>query len=52
MLIADPAGIVTESGRGLSDLYVAVSRATKRLGILSPGDLPEVLTQVRRIPRP
>ncbi|MEU4291415.1 ATP-binding domain-containing protein [Kribbella sp. NPDC026596] len=49
VLIADPAGIVTESDRGLSDLYVAVSRATKRLGILSPGDLPEVL---RRTPRP
>ncbi len=43
VLIADPAGIVVESGRGLSDLYVAVSRATKRLGILSPGSLPEVL---------
>ena len=52
VLIADPAGIITESDRGLSDLYVAVSRATKRLGILSPGDLPEVLTQVRRTPRP
>ncbi|WP_329476316.1 AAA family ATPase [Kribbella sp. NBC_01484] len=48
VLIADPAGIITESDRGLSDLYVAVSRATKHLGILSPGDLPEVLTQVRR----
>ena len=52
VLIADPAGIITESDRGLSDLYVAVSRATKHLGILSPGDLPEVLTQVRRTPRP
>jgi hypothetical protein len=43
---------LAESDRGLSDLYVATTRATKRLGILSPGDLPEVLlTQVRRTPR-
>ena len=48
VLIADPAGIIAESDRGLSDLYVATTRATKRLGILSPGELPEVL----RTPRP
>jgi DNA helicase IV len=45
VLIADPAGIVAESDRGLSDLYVAVTRATRRLTVL--GDLPPVL---RRIP--
>jgi DNA helicase IV len=43
VLIADPAGIVAESDRGLSDLYVAVTRATKRLVVL--GNLPEVLTR-------
>jgi DNA helicase IV len=43
VLIADPATIVKESNRGLSDLYVAITRATKRLSII--GDLPEVLTQ-------
>jgi DNA helicase IV len=43
VLIGDPAGIVAESARGLSDLYVAVSRATKRLGVLSPGELPDPL---------
>jgi hypothetical protein len=48
VLIADPAGIIAEFGRGLSDLYVAATRATKRLGILSPGEVPEVL----RTPRP
>ncbi|MEU4192089.1 ATP-binding domain-containing protein [Kribbella sp. NPDC026611] len=47
VLIADPAGIVAESDRGWSDLYVAITRATKRLGILSPGNLPEVLEQPR-----
>ena len=49
VLIADPAGIVAESDRGLSDLYVAITRATKRLVVL--GDLPEVLTRGRRTPR-
>ncbi|MET7280348.1 UvrD-helicase domain-containing protein [Kribbella sp. NPDC005582] len=43
VLIADPAGIIAESPRGLSDLYVAVTRATKRLGVLADGDLPKVL---------
>ncbi|MGW6200052.1 HelD family protein [Kribbella sp. NPDC055110] len=44
VLIADPATIVAESDRGLSDLYVAITRATKRLSIL--GELPDVLTPV------
>lgn len=51
VLIADPAAIITESNQGLSDLYVAITRATKRLAIISPDELPEVLTQVRRTPR-
>ncbi|MFF0267418.1 HelD family protein [Kribbella sp. NPDC004536] len=50
VVIADPAGIVAASDRGLSDLYVAITRATKRLTVL--GNLPEVLTQVRRTPHP
>ncbi|MGW7683112.1 HelD family protein [Kribbella sp. NPDC054772] len=41
VVIADPAGITTDSDRGLSDLYVAITRATKHLTVL--GDLPEVL---------
>ncbi|MEU8224327.1 ATP-binding domain-containing protein [Kribbella sp. NPDC048915] len=44
VLIADPAGIVAESDRGLSDLYVAITRATKRLVVL--GNLPDVLRQI------
>ncbi|MGZ0153316.1 HelD family protein [Kribbella sp. WER1] len=43
VLIADPTTILTESDQGLSDLYVAITRATKRLTIL--GDLPPVLRQ-------
>ncbi|WP_320064817.1 HelD family protein [Micromonospora sp. RTGN7] len=36
VLIADPERIVAESPRGHSDLYVALTRATQRLGILHP----------------
>ncbi|SCG50112.1 DNA helicase IV [Micromonospora siamensis] len=36
VLVADPDGIVAESPRGRSDLYVALTRATQRLGILRP----------------
>ena len=43
VLIADPDAILGESPRGLSDLYVAVTRATKRLGVIAAGSLPEVL---------
>ena len=34
VLVVDPQRIVDESPRGLSDLYVALTRATQRLGIL------------------
>ena len=37
VLIADPAQILAESPRGLSDLYVAMTRATQRLGVVHPG---------------
>jgi DNA helicase IV len=43
VLIADPAQILGESPRGLSDLYVAMTRATQRLGVVHPGPVPEVL---------
>ena len=43
VLIADPGAILRDSPRGGSDLYVAVTRATKRLGVIADGSLPEVL---------
>jgi hypothetical protein len=49
VVIADPSAIMAESVRGLSDLYVAVTRATKRLGVVCPGPVPEVLTQTVQI---
>ncbi|NUT51969.1 MAG: AAA family ATPase, partial [Saccharothrix sp.] len=43
VLVGDPAGILAESPRGASDLYVAQTRATQRLGVLHTGGLPDVL---------
>jgi superfamily I DNA/RNA helicase len=43
VLIADPGAILRDSARGGSDLYVAVTRATRRLGVIADGPLPELL---------
>jgi len=47
VLVADPARIVSESTSGLNDLYVAITRATQRLGVVHEGDLPGVLSRLR-----
>jgi len=44
VLVVDPAGIVAEGVRGHNDLYVALTRATQRLGVVHPGDLPPELS--------
>ena len=44
VLVVDPAGIVAEGVRGHNDLYVALTRATQRLGVVHPGDLLPELT--------
>jgi DNA helicase IV len=44
VIVVEPDEIIAESPRGLSDLYVAVTRATQRLGVLHTADLPKVLT--------
>jgi DNA helicase IV len=46
VLIADPAGLLAESPRGLNDLYVALTRATQRVGVVHRGDLPDVLARL------
>ncbi|WP_370941839.1 RNA polymerase recycling motor ATPase HelR [Amycolatopsis sp. cg5] len=43
VLVVDPERILAEGPRGASDLYVALTRATQRLGVLHQGDLPEAL---------
>jgi DNA helicase IV len=40
VLVVDPVGIVEEGVRGHNDLYVAMTRATQRLGVVHPGQLP------------
>jgi DNA helicase IV len=47
VLVADPARIVADSESGLNDLYVAITRATQRLGVIHEGDLPEALSRLR-----
>jgi hypothetical protein len=43
VVLVEPAEIVAESERGLSDLYVALTRATRRLGVVHSGALPPEL---------
>jgi DNA helicase IV len=43
VVVVDPARIVAESPRGQSDLYVALTRSTQRLGVIYPGEAPAVL---------
>jgi DNA helicase IV len=40
VVIVDPAGIEQASARGRADLYVALTRTTRRLGLVSAGELP------------
>lgn len=44
VLLADPTAVLHSATRGLNDLYVALTRATQRLGIVHEGPAPEVLT--------
>src|SRR6266700_3272695 len=46
VLIVDPACIVADSPRGAADLYVALTRATQRLGVVHGGDLPSMLRRL------
>ncbi|MVU83205.1 AAA family ATPase [Nocardia sp. ET3-3] len=43
VVLAEPHRILTESPRGLNDLYVALTRATQRLAVVHSEDLPRVL---------
>ncbi|MFC5137391.1 HelD family protein [Actinomycetospora rhizophila] len=43
VVLVDPAGVVDASPRGLNDLYVALTRATRSLVVVHPDALPTVL---------
>ncbi|MEU7633724.1 ATP-binding domain-containing protein [Nocardia sp. NPDC049220] len=45
--LVEPQCIVDESPRGLNDLYVALTRATQRLGVVYSTGLPDVLGKLR-----
>jgi len=44
VLVVDPEHILADGPRGAADLYVALTRATQRLGVLHRGPLPRALT--------
>ncbi|MGY1636613.1 HelD family protein [Geodermatophilus sp. SYSU D00742] len=46
VLVVDPQGVLDEGVRGHNDLYVALTRSTQRLGVLSPGALPAALARL------
>ena len=58
VVVVDPGGIAAASSRGRSDLYVAMTRSTNRLGLVVTGELPaelraavaESLTQLSATP--
>ncbi|WP_067839517.1 RNA polymerase recycling motor ATPase HelR [Nocardia lijiangensis] len=44
VLVVEPERILADGPRGAAELYVALTRATQRLGILHHGPMPQVLT--------
>ncbi|NKZ04320.1 HelD family protein [Actinomadura latina] len=46
VIVVDPSGILTESPKGGQDLYVAMTRPTRRLTILHDNDLPPLLASL------
>ncbi|WHT23661.1 AAA family ATPase [Crossiella sp. CA-258035] len=50
VLVVDPAEILAESPRGANDLYVALTRATQRLGVVHTGELPPALRGLTQVP--
>jgi DNA helicase IV len=47
VLVAEPGLILAESPRGRSDLYVALTRTTRRLGVVHTGEAPAALHRLR-----
>ena len=43
VLVVEPEGILADGPRGAAELYVALTRATQRLGVLHTGPLPQAL---------
>ncbi|MCT9931778.1 ATP-binding domain-containing protein [Planotetraspora sp. A-T 1434] len=46
VVVADPGGILAQSPKGGQDLYVAITRATRRLTVVHEAELPEMLARL------
>ncbi|WP_208025846.1 RNA polymerase recycling motor ATPase HelR [Amycolatopsis acidicola] len=49
VLVVDPERIIDDGPRGAAELYVALTRATQRLGVLHEGPLPPALRGLNEI---
>jgi DNA helicase IV len=47
VVVVEPAAILRESPNGANSLYMALTRATQRLGVVHGGDLPAALGRLR-----
>jgi DNA helicase IV len=52
VLVVEPERIIADGPRGAAELYVALTRATQRLGVLHQGPLPTALTSLAEIETP
>jgi DNA helicase IV len=52
VLLVDPARILADGPRGAAELYVALTRATQRLGVLHQDPLPAALTGLTEVVAP
>jgi DNA helicase IV len=50
VIVVEPAAIAAQSERGMSDLYVALTRATRRLGVIHTVPLPKEMEGLRPPP--
>jgi DNA helicase IV len=50
VIVVEPAAIAGASARGRNDLYVAITRATRRLGIVHTADVPAALATIEALP--
>ncbi|MEV6276347.1 RNA polymerase recycling motor ATPase HelR [Nocardia sp. NPDC051832] len=52
VLVVDPERILADGPRGAAELYVALTRATQRLGVLHHGPLPQALAGLAEVGPP
>ncbi|WP_205857438.1 HelD family protein [Phytoactinopolyspora endophytica] len=52
VIVVEPAQILADSSHGATDLYVAVTRPTQRLGVVHTGELPDELSVLADAPAP